>query len=102
IYRDREYYLVECKWVAEPVEAAVIRELKGKLDNRVDVRGIVISMSGFTSGAVVQSVEYTGQRVIILFGPEDVRALMGQENTFEVLLNEKYKALVTRKQVVWQ
>lgn len=102
IYRDREYYLVECKWVAEPVEAAVVRELKGKLDNRVDVRGIVVSMSGFTSGAVAQSVEYAGQRVIILFGPEDVRALVGQDNTFEGLLNEKYRALVTRKQAVWR
>src|SRR5207248_1890542 len=74
IYRDHEYYLVECKWVNDPVEATVVRELKGKLDNRVDVRGIVVSMSGFTAGAVDQAAEYAGQRVIILFGPEDVRA----------------------------
>lgn len=102
IYRDREYYLVECKWVADPVEAAVVRELKGKLDNRVDVRGIVLSMSGFSAGAVEQVAEYAGQRVILLFGPEDVRALCSQESSFDELLNEKYKALVTRKQVVWR
>ena len=74
VYRDREYYLVECKWVADPVESAIVRELKGKLDNRVDVRGIVISMSGFTAGAAQQAAEYAGQRVILLFGPGDVRA----------------------------
>lgn len=50
VHRDREYYLVECKWVTQPVESSVVRELKGKLDNRVDVRGIVVSMSGFTGG----------------------------------------------------
>lgn len=102
IYRDREYYLVECKWVSDPVEAPIVRELKGKLDNRVDVRGIVVSMSGFTAGAVGQAVEYAGQRVILLFGPEDVHALVSQESSFEGLLNEKYKALVTRKQIVWR
>lgn len=102
IYRDREYYLVECKWVADPVEASVVRELKGKLDNRVDVRGIVLSMSGFSAGAVEQAVEYAGQRVILLIGPEDVRALISQNSTFEELLNEKYKALVTRKQIIWR
>lgn len=102
IYRDREYYLVECKWLNDPVEASVVRELKGKLDNRVDVRGIALSMSGFTSGAVSQVVEYTGQRIILLFGPDDVRALVRQESTFEELLNKKYKELVMRKQVIWQ
>jgi hypothetical protein len=102
IYRDREYYLVECKWAADPVEAAVVRELKGKLDNRVDVRGIVVSMSGFTAGADDQAAEYAGQRVIILFGPEDVRTLVDQERSFEELLNEKYRVLATRRQVIWR
>lgn len=101
VYRDREYYLVECKWVSDPVEAAVVRELRGKLANRVDVRGIVVSMSGFTSGAVEQATEYAGQRVILLFGLEDVRALVEQKSTFDELLNEKYRAMVTRKQAIW-
>lgn len=39
--------------------------------------------------------------MILLFGAEDVRALIFQESTFEELLNEKYDALVTRKQVIW-
>lgn len=102
IHRGREYYLVECKWVHDPVEASVVRELKGKLDNRVDVRGIVVSMLGFTAGAVQQAADYAGQRVILLFGPKDVRALVDQETSFEGLLDEKYKALVTRRQIIWQ
>lgn len=102
IHRGREYYLVESEWVNDPVEASVVRELKGNLDNRVDVRGSVVSMSGFTAGAVQQAADYAGQRVILLFGPEDMRALVDQEISFEKLLDEKYKALVTRRQIVWQ
>jgi len=41
IHRDREYYLIECKWEKDPIEASVIRELHGKLANREGVRGIV-------------------------------------------------------------
>src|SRR5687767_7370166 len=70
VFREREYYLLESKWEKDPIEASVIRELFGKLGNRIDVRGIVASMSGFTEGAVKQVHDYTGQRIILLFGSE--------------------------------
>lgn len=99
VFRDREYYLFECKWEKERVEASVIRELFGKLSNRVDVRGVVVSMSGFTEGAVKQVEDYIGQRVILLFGGDDVRQMVYGRVTFDELLNEKYKELVTRRKV---
>lgn len=97
VFRDREYYLLESKWEKDPIEASVVRELFGKLSNRIDVRGIIASMSGFTQGAVQQVHDYSGQRIILLFGSVDVRALVYSETTFEELLNEKYKALVTKR-----
>jgi len=101
VYREREYYLVECKWEKEPSQADVIRELYGKLGNRADVRGIVVSMSGFTEGAVKQVVDYASSRVILLFGPDNVRATIYGQETFDGLLNEKYKELVTRRRAVF-
>jgi len=99
VFREREYYLLESKWEKDPIEASVIRELFGKLGNRIDVRGIVASMSGFTEGAVKQVHDYTGQRIILLFGSEDVKSLVYGKATFDELLNAKYKALVTKRMV---
>lgn len=99
VFRDREYYLLESKWEKDPIEAAVIRELFGKLGNRIDVRGIIASMSGFTEGAVKQVHDYSGQRIILLYGSEDVKALIYSKATFDELLNAKYKALVTKRMV---
>lgn len=73
VYKEREYYLLESKWEKDPIEAGVVRELYGKLGNRADVRGIIVSMSGFTGGAEQQVKEYVGDKVIVLFGPDDVR-----------------------------
>jgi len=101
VFREREYYLFECKWEKNPIEASVIRELLGKLNNRVDVRGAVISMSGFTEGAVKQAHDYIGQRIIMLFGPDDVGSMVKGKKTFDELLNTKYKAMVTRKEIVF-
>ena len=101
VFRDREYYLLECKWEKDPIEAEVVRELFGKLGNRIDVRGIIVSMSGFTKGAVKQVEDYIGQRIILLFGEADVKALLYGRASFNDLLNAKYKELVTKRKVVF-
>jgi hypothetical protein len=101
VYREREYYLVECKWEKVPVEAGVIREFYGKLGNRVDVRGIAVSMSGFAGGAVKQVRDYRNDRIILLFGPDDVRSMVYERVAFDELLNQKYRAFVTRGRVVF-
>jgi predicted Mrr-cat superfamily restriction endonuclease len=102
IHRDREYYLVECKWEKGPIEAKVIREFHGKLTKRADVRGIVVSMAGFTSGAEEEVRNYTGSRIILLFGKIDTENMIFNRVEFEELLNEKYKNIITRRQVVFQ
>lgn len=101
VFREREYYLLESKWEKDPIEAAAIRELFGKLGNRIDVRGIVASMSGFSEGSIKQVHDYTGQRIILLFGPEDIRAMVYGEALFDDLLNAKYKELVTKRKVAF-
>jgi hypothetical protein len=110
VSRGREYYPIECKWEKERIEAGVVRELSGKLLNRLDVRGIIMSMSGFTSGAVEQAVEHSNQRLILLFGEQDIRDLFEAIRTFEEffliafenMLDEKYNAMVTSRKAVWK
>jgi hypothetical protein len=97
VWREREYYLLECKWEKEPVEAGVVRELFGKLGNRVGVNGIVMSMSGFTKGAAEQAEDYAGQRVILLFGEEGVRQMVYGKVGFTDLLDVKYRRLATKR-----
>lgn len=101
INQGREYFLIECKWEKDAIESGVIRELIGKLTNRVDVKGIVISMSGFTSGAIEQIEKYVTTRMIMLFGPEDVRQMAYAETTFTMLLDHKYKELVTHNKAIF-
>jgi len=98
--RGREYYLAECKWEKDPIEAEVVRELLGKLANRVDVKGLIVSMSGFTQGAIEQALQSASQRIILLFGPNDVRSLVYGQDSFDALLDSKYNALITRKKML--
>jgi len=97
VWREREYYLLECKWEKYPVEASVVRELFGKLGNRVGVNGIVMSMSGFAKGAAEQAEGYAGQRVILLFGEEGIRKLVYGREKFTDLLNIKFRQLATKR-----
>jgi len=99
VFKEREYYLIECKWEKDPIEADVVRELFGKLSNRIGVQGIIVSMSGFTEGAIKQAIDYASQRVILFFGPDDVHSLIYVKSSFNELLNEKYQKLITKKKI---
>ena len=101
LYKNREYYLVECKWEKEPIGAAVVRELYGKVRNRVGAGGILISMSGFTSGAIQQAEDYVNDRLILFFGPNDVESLVYGRNTIEPMLNHKHQQLITRRRILF-
>ena len=97
IHKKREYFLIECKWEKEPIQAGVVRELYGKLSNRIGVQGILVSMSGFTAGAVGQVEEYANDRVILLFGKGDIQRVVYGEAPFEELLDQKYQEMITRR-----
>ncbi|MBM3942461.1 MAG: restriction endonuclease [SAR202 cluster bacterium] len=98
---ERDYFLVECKWEKDPVEASVVRELHGKLSNRSTVQGIIFSMSGFTEGAKTQVEDYANSRVICLFGPNDIKALIYSNSGFDSMLNTKDNQIITRRSVAW-
>lgn len=102
IHKGREFYLIECKWEKEPVESAVVNELLGKLSKRTLTNGILFSMSGFSSGVDKNVESLTGTKAILLFGEEDLRKLILQPAKFEDLLNEKFRALISQRKVVYE
>ncbi len=99
IWREREYYLLECKWEKDPIEASVVRELFGKLGNRIGVNGIVMSMSGFTKGAAEQASDFAGQRMLLLFGEDAIKRMVYGVEPFTDLLDAKYRQLTTKRRI---
>ena len=99
IHLDREFYLIECKWEKNPIEAETIDKLFGKLSRRAGTNGILISVSGFTKGSIECVKDFTNQKLILLFGSKDLERIIVNPNTFEEILNHKYKELVMRRNV---
>ncbi len=58
-------------------------------------------MSGFTEGSIKQVEDYTGQHIILLFGAGNIKAMVYGQSTFDELLNEKYRELITKRKVVF-
>lgn len=102
IHKNREFYLIECKWEKKPIQPNAINHLLRKLNKRADTKGIIISMSGFTSGAVEEIFESTTQKLILLFGKEDIGQIIFHPASFEDLLNYKYTELVSRRKAIWK
>lgn len=101
IVKDHAYYLVECKWYSKPIEAKYIREFYGKLANRTGFRGLFVSMSGFTNGAIDQVKTYINQHPICCLGLLDVDAVINGTLDFSELVEQRYRRLITQRHVEW-
>jgi len=99
-HREREYYLIECKWHNKPIGAAAVREFRDRVLARVGIRGILASMSGFTTPAISDVESRLSDCVILLFGRKDIDALFEGKATFTGLLDEKFHAAVSQRKVV--
>lgn len=101
IHKAREHFLTESKWEKDPIETPVVRELHGKLSYRIGVQGLIVSMSGFNSGAVAQAEDYASSRMILFFGKEDIEQIIFQRASFDALLDEKFHQLITWRKVIY-
>lgn len=101
IHRDREFYMLECKWEKDPVEAIVIRDFHDKLLERAGVQGIVVSMSGFSEGAEKIAHDRSGSKLIAFFGQRDVQAIVYGQVNFDDLLKQKIVEIVTHRKVTY-
>ncbi|GAA5531406.1 MULTISPECIES: restriction endonuclease [Herpetosiphon] len=102
LVKNHAYYLVECKWHKNPIEAKDIRDFYGKLAHRTHYRGLFISMSGFTSGAREHIKSYISHHPIVCFGPRDVEALIQTTIALDNLVEQRYRRLTTQRQLEYE
>lgn len=94
-----DYFIVSCKWLSKPCEVEDARNLRDRVIHRPGTRGVLFSMSGFTSGFVTDIEGRMSDAIILPFGPEDVgNALSGE---FSSLLLSKFHAVIVNRVFSW-
>lgn len=96
LYQRTNPFVVACHWEKKPIGNVEIRNLTDRVTPRPPSRGVLISMSGFSTEALAEVDEMVGRAVILLLGPSDMAmALSGQ---LDVLIKQKlHQAIVNRK-----
>ncbi len=94
---DGEIYLVEMKWLDEPVGTAEISPHLVRLFSRSEARGIFISQSRFTDPAIAQSKQALAQRVSVLCELEEIVHVLDQGADAARYFREKVRAAITER-----
>lgn len=95
---DGEVYLVEMKWLSDPVGVAEISQHLVRLMSRSEARGIFISASEFGGPAVAQSKEFLAHKVSVLCELEEiVRLLDVPDMNVRDHFREKVRAAIAEK-----
>jgi hypothetical protein len=92
---DGEIYLVEMKWLQEPVGTAEISPHLVRLFSRSEARGIFISQSRFADTAIAQSKQALAQKVSILCELEEIVHVLDHAADIAGYFREKVRAAIT-------
>jgi hypothetical protein len=88
-YWQGQTFLIEAKWVKDPIPASSIYAFKGKLDGKFHTTsGVFISVNGY-SDAVEDALRFGKSLNILLFDDNDVKLIFNGEVGFLEVL--KYK-----------
>ena len=82
---DGHYYLIELKWTEKPIGPNDIGSFYFKVDGKLDQRGIIISMGGYTDGVVGGLPRGKEIKVMLLDGVHLSNVIFGLY-TFQELL----------------
>lgn len=99
---EGELYLVEMKWWNEPLGIGDVSHHLVRLFNRGQVRGIIISESGYTGPAVTTCKEALSSIVVILCRLEEIVLLLEQEKDLRVFLKAKISAAMIEKNPMYE
>jgi len=84
-------FLLEAKWHSNELPASSIYQFKGKVDGKLTgTIGIFISMSGYSKDAV-DALTLGKSLNVILFGKEDIDAVLIGDSTFKSILKSKLR-----------
>lgn len=100
INRQLEYYLVQCKWEKKKMEDYAIGSLRDRVSVAMGMRGIFVSMFGYTSAAIQANTIKLSGAPVLLFGPKDITDLIQGHQTFSSLLSEKFHIASTKRKML--
>lgn len=90
-YLSNTTYLLEAKWVQDPISASDLYSFKGKVDGKLaGTRGVFISMSGFSDDAP-ESLIRGKQLTSIMVDHSDMEVIFGGRATFKQVLDFKIR-----------
>ncbi|MBL4883380.1 MAG: restriction endonuclease [Planctomycetaceae bacterium] len=90
-------YLVEMKWVKEPIGVDNISQHLVRIFNRPDTRGIFIASNGYTKPAITTCREALGQKTIVLVSLQEIVMLLERQGCLVKFLQEKIRAATLNK-----
>lgn len=95
---DGQTYLVEMKWLKNPVSKGDVAEHLVRVFGRNSSRGIFISYSEFSAAAVETCKECLGQAVMVLCTLEELVHLVDKEANVKKFLNTKIQRCIVEKE----
>lgn len=94
---DAELYLVEMKWYNKPIGNSEMAQHLVRLYSRGEGKGIFISNSNFTKGAIKQCKEFLSRSVICLCGLEEIVMVLEKNSDLRDLFRGKIQAAILDK-----
>jgi len=94
---DGSLYLVEMKWLSEPVDRGDVSQHLVRIFGRCNARGIFISASDYTEPAIITCREALRDAVVVLCKLEEIVKLLEQEGDLKELLKAKINAAIIDK-----
>jgi hypothetical protein len=82
---DGHYYLIELKWTQDKADPKEIGSFFFKVDGKLDARGIMISMNGYTSGVIESLPRGKELKVFLLDGVHLTNVISGLYSFKELL-----------------
>lgn len=90
-------YLVEMKWVKEPIGVDKLSQHLVRIYGRPDAGGLFIASDGYTDTAIAMCREALSQKTIALVSLHEIVRLLERQNDLAEMLNTKLRAATIEK-----
>jgi restriction endonuclease Mrr len=90
-------YLVEMKWVNEPIGVDKIAQHLVRVHNRSDARGLFIASNGYADTAITVCREALSQKTIALISLQEIVRLLDRQGDFVEMLQDKVRTATIDK-----
>ena len=95
---DGNIYIVEMKWVKEPIGVDKIASHLVRLYNRADTRAIFITSSSYTTPAIEECREVLAKKTIVLCTLQEIVLLLEKQEDLVHLFRQKVRAAAIDKE----